>query len=402
MSQVSSEIASSSAAVAEPAVKEFQTAGVVTMSAGHAIHDTYEGFLNSLLPVFIENLSLSRAEAGLLTVFSRWPSIFQPILGHLADRFHLRELFIFAPAVTAVCMSLVGITSKYVVLIFFLVMTGVSSAALHSVGPAVVGRLSGKKLGRGMGMWMVGGELGRTLGPIMIVTAIELFGIEGTPWLMTGGILTSVALWFVLRKSPPPQIQTNLAALHWKKALRQLSPLLIPLMGIILMRGFAAASLSTYLPIFIRDEGSSLWLAGASLSIYEAAGAVGAFTGGMLSDRFGRKQVMFASMLLTPLLMFLFLAAHGPARFVLLLALGFASLAISPVIMAMVQERSPENPALANGMYMSTAFLFSSGVVVVLGILGDNLGMHTTFAISAVASLVGLPLVFLLPVRRSS
>ena len=401
MSQATSEIASS-AATAEPAAKEFQTAGVVTMSAGHAVHDTYGGFLNSLLPVFIETLSLSRAEAGLLTIFNRWPTIFQPILGHLADRFHMRELFIFAPAVTAVCMSLLGVTSNYAVLIFFLMVAGLSSAALHAVGPAVVGRLSGKKLGRGMGMWMVGGELGRTLGPIIIVTAIELFGMEGTPWLMTGGILTSIALWFVLRKSPPPQIQTTIAALHWKKALRQLSPLLIPLLAVVLMRNFSVASLSTYLPVFIRDEGSSLWLAGASLSIYEAAGVVGAFTGGMLSDKLGRKRVIFGSMLLTPLFMFLFLAVQGPVRFALLLALGFVSLSVIPVIMAMVQERSPENPALATGMYMSASFLFNAGIVVVLGALGDSLGMRATFSISAVASLVGLPFVLLLPVRRSS
>ena len=274
--------------------------------------------------------------------------------------------------------------------------------AVGDRAPAIVGRLSGRRLGRGMGMWMVGGELGRTLGPIVVVSAIELLGLEGMPWLMLGGVLASGALWFTLRKSPPPQIQTTVAALPWKTALRQMSPLLIPLLAVVLMRNFSVASLSTYLPVFIRDEGSTLWLAGASLSIYEAAGVVGALTGGMLSDRLGRRQVIFGSMLLTPLLMFLFLAVQGPIRFAILLGLGFVSLSVVPVIMAMVQERSPENRALATGMYMSSAFLLNAGITVALGALGDSMGMRATFVVSAVASLIGLPFVLLLPVRRAS
>jgi len=65
---------------------QFQAGHVLTVSAGHAVHDTYTAFLPSLLPVFIANLSLSNTEAGLLTVFMQGPSLVQPLIGHLADR----------------------------------------------------------------------------------------------------------------------------------------------------------------------------------------------------------------------------------------------------------------------------------------------------------------------------
>ncbi len=376
--------------------EQFQTDRVIVIGAGHAIHDTYTAFLPPLLPEFIAKLSLSNTEAGLLAVFVRWPSLLQPFIGHLADRVSLRYFVILAPLVTATMMSLLGIAPNYAVLAFFLLIVGVSSAGMHAVGPVMAGRLSGRNLGRGMGFWMVGGELGRTLGPLVIVTAVQLLTLEGTPWLMLGGFLASAALYARLRDVPgrPPDAG---AILPWRRALREMRPLLLPLAGIIVARSFLSAAMTTFLPTFLRQEGADLWFAGASLSLLEAAGVVGALLGGSLSDRLGRKVVLFVSMAATPLLMFLFLQADGWARFPLLLALGFTLLSVSPVVMALVQESFPENRALANGVYMALSFVLSSGVVVTLGGLGDWLGLRPAFVASGMIALLGLPLIAFLP-----
>ena len=382
--------------------EEFDAGGAVIMSAGHAIHDTYPAMLSALLPVFMETMALNRAQVGALSLFLRWPSLIQPILGSLADRFHLRELFILAPAVSAVAMSLVGTAPSYVVAAFFLIISGIASASLHAVGPAIVGRLSGNKLGRGMGYWMVGGELGRALGPITIVTAIEWFGIGGTPWLMVGGILASLALWYQLRGvKGNGTMRKAPEALPWRTALREMRWLLIPLMAVVAARNFSMTALSTYLPIFMNDQGTSLWLAGASLSIYEVAGVVGALTGGTISDVIGRRSILLISMLVTPLLMFAFLAVGGIGRLALLLLLGFTALSVMPVNMAMVQEASPRNRAMATGFYLSMTFVVNATAIVILGALGDRFGMETAFIVSAVISLVGLPAVFFLPGKNS-
>ena len=374
----------------------FQAGQVTTMSAAHAVHDTYTAFLPSLLPIFIQNLSLSKTSAGLLTVFMQGPSLLQPVIGHLADRTSLRLLVILAPAVTATVMSLLGLAPSYAVIALFLIVVGLSSASLHAVGPVITGNLSGRSLGRGMGFWMVGGELGRTLGPIVVVTAIEVLGPSGTPWLMTGGILTSLLLFILLRDVSGRPLNPG-DGLPWRRALRSMGPLLLPLAGIIVARAFMVSALTTYLPTFLSEEGADLWFAGASLSILEAAGVVGALTGGSISDRLGRRWVLFISMMVTPGLMIVFLFLSGWARFPLLLLLGFTSLAVTPVMMALVQESFPENRALANGLYMAISFVLRSGVVVVLGGMGDLFGLRTAFAVSAVATLVGLPLLLFLP-----
>ena len=376
--------------------ERFQTDRVLTISAGHAVHDTYTAFLAPLLPAFIANLSLSNTEAGLLTVFMQGPSLLQPFIGHLADRISLRYLVILAPAVTAVMMSLLGVAPSYATLALFLTVVGASSACIHAVGPVMAGNLSGRRLGRGMGFWMVGGELGRTLGPIVIVSTVRILTLEGTPWLMIGGLLASAILYLRL-KDVPGRLPNAGQGLPWQQALRAMGPLLVPLVGIIVVRSFMVSALTTYLPIFLSEEGADLWFAGVSLSVLEAAGMVGALLGGAMSDRLGRRLVLFISMLTTPLCMFVFLVVDGWVQFPLLLVMGFTALSVTPAVMALAQESLPENRALANGVYMSLSFGLRSGVVVVLGALGDLFGLRLAFIASAVIPLLGLPLILLLP-----
>jgi FSR family fosmidomycin resistance protein-like MFS transporter len=377
----------------------FRTGGVLTLSAGHAVHDTYTAFLPSLLPVFIERLALSKTEAGLLSVFMQWPSLSQPFIGHLADRASLRAFVILAPALSSAMMSLLGVAPSYAALALFLVVVGFSSASLHAVGPVITGKLSGRNLGRGMGFWMVGGELGRTLGPIVIVSAIQLLTLERTSWLMIGGILMSFILYARLRHLPGGP-SSGRQALPWRQALWSMGPLLAPLAGLMLGRAFMVSALTTYLPTFLSEEGADLWLAGASLSTLELAGVVGALLGGSISDRLGRRWILFVSLLMTPLFMFVFLAVGGWLRFPLLLVLGFLALSVTPVVMALVQESYPKNRALANGIYMAMNFVLRSVVIVALGLMGDTLGLRWAFAASAVVPLLTLPLILLLPKKR--
>ncbi len=375
---------------------KFQAGRVVTISFGHWIHDTYTAFLVPLLPAFIEKLALTKTEAGALTVFMQGPSLVQPFIGYLGDRVNLRYFVILGPAVTATMMSLLGIAPRYAVLAFFLVVVGLSSAAFHAVVPVMAGRLSGRKLGRGMGFWMVGGELGRTLGPLIIVSAVNFLTLEGTPWLMIGGLLASVVLYLLLRDVPGRSSEPS-QAMSFRQGLQLIRPLLIPLAGVIAGRVFLLASVTTYLPIFLTDEGADLWFAGVSLTVLEAAGVVGALVGGSLSDRLGRQLVLIVAVLTAPVFLLVFLVVNGWLRFPILLVLGFTSLSTIPVLMAMAQESFPQNRALANGMYMAMNFVIRSGAVLVVGALGDLFGLRPAYVISALISFLALPFVFLLP-----
>ena len=113
--------------------------------------------------------------------------------------------------------------------------------------------------------------LGRTLGPLAIVSAVKLLTFEGTAVLMVGGLAASGLLYVRLRDIPGRPTELP-AAPPWRQAVRSMRPLLVPLSGILIARAFLLASVTTFLPTFMHEQGNSLLLAGAALTIVEAAG----------------------------------------------------------------------------------------------------------------------------------
>jgi MFS transporter, FSR family, fosmidomycin resistance protein len=387
----------------EPIIErtEFQTQGVTTLTTAHAVHDTYTAFLPALLPVLIEKFTLSNTAAGLLSVFLQGPSLLQPLIGRLADRKNLRYMIIIAPSITGAAMSALGIAPTYGFAVFLLILAGISSANLHATGPVLSGTFSGNQLGRGMSLWMVGGELGRALGPLITVTAISYLTLEGLPWLMLGGILASIYLFIRL-----DQVSTSSPgaadSLPWRQGIQKLRKVMLPLVVILFIRSLAMATLTTFLPTFLTREGESLWMAGMSLTILEVAGMVGAFLVGGLSDKFGRRRMLVISFIATPVLMFLFLQSAAQWKMPLLVLMGFFSIATIPVFMAIVMENAPDQRAFANGVYMATSFILQSLAVVLVGVISDWFDLRFTFLITAALLPLCLPFVWMLPksVRR--
>ena len=375
---------------------EFKTGGVTTVAVAHAVHDTYSAFLPALLPLLIEKFALSNTLAGLFTVFYQMPSLLQPFIGRLADRTNLRFMVILAPTITGAAMSTVGLAPSYGFAAFLLILAGISSATLHATGPVLGSALSGNRLGRGMSFWMVGGELGRALGPLITVTAIAYLTLEGLPWLMLAGVLTSIFLFFKLE---PISTRTNHedTQLHWREGLNKLRHIMLPLAVILFIRSLAMSTLTTFLPTFLTREGTSLWMAGFSLTILEVSGMVGAFLAGGLSDRFGRRRMLVISFVATPILMFLFVRANAFWKLPLLVLLGFFAIAVVPVFMAIVMENAAEQRAFANGVYMATSFVLHALAVIVIGLLADLIDLRFTFLVSAGLLPLCLPFVRLLP-----
>jgi FSR family fosmidomycin resistance protein-like MFS transporter len=375
---------------------EFQTGRVATIASGHAVHDTFTAFLPPLLPRFIESLSLSNTAAGALSTFLQIPSLLQPVIGHLADRTTLRWIVVLAPGVTATAMSILGWAPGYAVLAILLLMAGLSVAAFHATAPVAVGYLSGPKLGRGMGFWMVGGELGRTLGPLVVVSALAIMSLETMALLALAGVTTSVILHFRLR-DVPLRTRNHGEQIHWKTAVLAMRGVMGLLAALIAVRSLMMMSVTIFLPVFLAEEGANLWLAGAALSIVEGAGVVGAFAGGWMSDRFGRKAILVFAHIAAPTTLLAFLAAEGSMRIALLPLIGLTLLSIPPVLMALVQEQFPDTRALANGVFLSANFAIRSVAAIAYGAVGDAFGLSTAMTIAAIATFGGLPLIWLLP-----
>lgn len=378
-------------------VARFHLSGVLTVAAGHLLHDTYSAFLFPLLPLLIERLSLSLALAGTLTLFMRLPSLAQPFIGYVADRISLRYFTILAPLLTSILMSLLGLAPSLGVVIVMLTVVGISSAAFHAPAPAAVSRFSGSRLGLGLSIYQMGGELGRTLGPLIVVAAVSWWSLEGTYRLIAIGVLASALLYWKLRDAPV-DVQ-HPSGLNLAQIFGQMRPILAPLAIVVISRSLLSTALVTYLPVYMDRNGASLWLVGGCLTILEGAGVVGVLAAGGLSDRWGRRRVILWAQILAPALLLLFLVVDGWWIFPVLVALGFATFAASPVLIAVVVENFADNRATASGVFSAISFALGALATVMVGLIGDRLGLQAAFAVSACLAFGGIPFIPRLPGR---
>lgn len=395
-------ISTTGAAPAEPAqpqARPFDPATVITLAGGHMIHDGFGSFLSPLLPLIITKLGLSLTLAGSLSALQSFPSLINPFLGVIGDRISLRWLAILAPSVTAISMSLIGVAPAYTVLAVLLLVAGTSSACWHVPTPVIAARAAGQRVGFSMSVLMLGGELARSLGPLLAVGAVSLWGLEGIWRLTPLGLAASFVLYWRTRHldvRPARKAGGGSFAETW----RELRRVMLPIAGIVGTRTFLSVSLAVFLPTLLTREGSNLVQAGGAFSLLMLAGALGSLATGTLSDRIGRRRVLLTVLTLAPLLMGVFLGLQGWITLPVLFAMGFMANSTSPVMMAMVQEYASDHPATGNGLYMALEFVGGSIITVIVGALADAFGLRAAFAISAVIALGAVPFVLLLPRRR--
>ena len=373
----------------------FQANRIILISGGHLVHDSFSAFIAPLLPLLIDKLGLSLLLAGSLSVFSLMPSLLSPLIGYVADRFTIRYLVIFAPAATATLATSIGFMPSYSLAALLLFAMGLSVMSFHAPAPAMVAHIAGKKVGRGLSFFMAGGELGRTLAPLLVGFGVAQWGFEGLWRLMFFGWLASLILFIRLRDvSARRDRQMSIAKPLPSRIVRVFAPLL----GVMILRNLPVSSLTIFMVVYLVSvRGYDLILATGALAIYGLAGVAGALAGGTLSDRFGRRKTVALAATCSAVFMLLFVHTDGPFLLPILLGLGASSYSVTPIFQALVQDQLPDNRATASGIF----FMYEYGVrafnIMIIGVLGDALGLQMAFVVAALVSLISLPLIMTLP-----
>src|SRR5450830_707669 len=374
----------------------FDLKGVSLITFAHALHDTYSSWLSALLPVLIEKFTLTNTMAGALSMALTFPSVLQPLIGYIVDRKNLRWLIVLAPAITALVMTNLGVIPSYKLLFPLLLIAGLSAAGIHSVGPGVVSYFAGKRIGKGMSFWMIGGDFGYSVGPLLATSMVGLIGLTRMPLLGIGGVLVSLFLVYATRHTDTRSASKDLK-INRPAFIANLKQVMFPMVLLLLTRALAGVMLSTFLPIFLRSQGASLGFAGAGMAIAGAAGAVGAYIAGTLSDKVGRRKILLVAIVITPVFMMLFLNAQGWLKIPLLILSGLFGLSVFPVMMSTIIKFFPEDRSFANGIFMSLNFIIQSLGALLAGRIADLKGMPFAFTVAALAMPLGLFALLLMP-----
>ena len=366
---------------------------ILLMACAHMMVDGYGNILAPLLPLLIERLDLSLAAAGTMTMlFQLSASVAQVGFGQLADRWRPRLLVMAGPVLSVSVLSLVGLSTSPLMLATILIIGGLGGAAFHPPAATIAHRLGGSRPGLAMSIYITGGTLGFSLGPLMFAPFAERYGMSATPVLAIPGLL--VVAFFLTRV---PTFAWPRASGGGFAALRPYAKPLTLLYLIVVLRTMTSIAFATFLPVMLTRRGMSVGAAGATVAAYLFASGVGGFFGGPAADRWGPRGVIAWSLVLSvPFL----LAAPllGGLPFVIALMLGgFFLQSTLPVNVMFGQAIAPVSAATVSSLMMGFAWGTGGMTVPLTGFIADRIGIEQTLLGLAVVPLLAGALALPLP-----
>ena len=365
------------------------------MACAHMMVDGYGNIYAPLLPLLIPRLDLSLAAAGTLTMlFQIAASVAQVGFGWLADRWRPRLLLMAGPVVSVVVLSLIGLATSPLMLAVILFTGGLGAAAFHPPAAALAHRLGGRRPGLAMSVYITGGTLGFSLGPLMFAPFAQRVGLEWTPVLALPGL--AVVAFFLPRV---PALSVHPSSSRSVSELKPYARPLALLYSIVVLRTFTSLSFATFVPVMLTRRGYTVTEAGTAVAAYLFASGVGGFLGGPAADRFGARRVIALSLVLsTP---FLFAAAIVSGwLFVVLLAIGGLFLQSTlPVNVTFGQSIAPVSAATVSSLMMGFAWGTGGLSVPLVGMIADRAGIEATLAGLSLVPIVAAALTLPLPAR---
>ena len=372
--------------------------GLILYSLGHFFIDLYSAALGTLQPILGSKLHLNLTEAGILgglLVFSA--SVMQPAYGYLSDRFHTRLFSALAPAVAGIFISSLGSAPNFGWLCALVVLGGCGIASFHPQASArATHGLTGNR-GHWMAIFISAGTLGLAAGPVYFSAVLNWLGFDRAYWAAIPAIVITLFLLTLLPEHarPAPHLRRHF---DWQPLRAVWKPLTI-LYFLVFIRSIIQVVFGQFLPLYLnRERGFTFTAAAYSLTLYLAAGAIGGFLGGHMSDRFGGRRVILISMAGSIPFAALFFFTSGAASLAGLALTGLVLLFTIPVNVVMAQELVPAQSGTVSALMMGFAWGMAGLVFIPLtGWAGDHFTLHRALAALNVFPVIGFFLALKLP-----
>ncbi len=375
------------------------------ISAGHFLNDLMQSVITAAYPLLKVNYALSFTQIGIITlVFQLTASVFQPFVGNYTDK-HPRP-YAFA---IAMCFSLVGIlvlanAHGFISILVSVSLIGVGSSIFHPEASKVAFLASGGKRGLAQSIFQLGGNGGSAMGPLLVAVLVIPFGQGYIAWFSIAALL---AIFVLYRVGVWYSAFLQQHAIAKKKTVRetpytrsQVIVALFVLMILIFSKYVYMTSISSYLTFFLIDKFHiTAQQSQFYLFLFLGASALGTLLGGPIGDRFGRKVVIWFSILgIAPFtLMLPYASLFWTGILVTLIGLILAS-AFS-AILVYAQELVPHKVGMISGLFFGFAFGIAGIASALLGKLADVTSISYVYTICAYLPLIGL-VTILLPKRK--
>jgi FSR family fosmidomycin resistance protein-like MFS transporter len=380
---------------------------LVALSASHMINDTLQALIPSIYPVLKESFGLTFTQIGLITLsFQLTASVLQPVVGRYTDRHPKPYSLAAGMAITLAGLVLLSFASSYTMILVSSVLVGMGSAIFHPEASRVAHMAAGHRYGLAQSVFQTGGNLGSSIGPLLAALIIVPNGRSSILWftaLALGGImlLSRVGGWY---SHHLPHFRKR-AATHPPSTLPRSAVILAlsVLLALIFSKYFYLVSLTNYYTFYlIQRFGMGIQGAQYLLFVFLAAIAVGTILGGHLGDRFGRKYVIWISILGVAPFSIVLPHVGLTATVALSVVIGLILASAFSAILVYAQELVPGRVGMISGLFFGFAFGCAGIAAAALGRLADFTSIGFVFNVCGYLPLIGLLAWFLPDIEGAS
>ena len=370
------------------------------ISFSHFLNDTMQSLIASVYPILKANYALDFAQIGMITLaFQFTASLLQPVIGHVTDRKAQPFSLAIGMGFTFAGLLLLAVAGQYGTILIAAALVGLGSAVFHPESARIARLASGGRYGFAQSVFQLGGSFGTSMGPVLAALIVVPFGQPSIAWFSIIAfvaivILTRIGIWYRPQVAGRKAVKVELHPDH--PDARRVMMAIAVLVALLLSKQLYVSSLSSYYIFYLIDRfGVSTQGAQLYLFIFLAANAVGAFLGGPLGDRFGRKYVIWISILgalpFTLALPYAGLAASA----VLTVFIGLIISSTTSSIIVFAQELMPHRFGMISGVFFGVAFGIGGLGAAVLGRLADYTSIAFVYHLCAFLPAIGLLAVFL-------
>lgn len=383
-----------------------------SISFSHMLNDMIQSLIPSIYPLLKNEFALSFAQIGLIQLtFQMTASILQPFVGAYTDR-HPQPYSL----ALGMCFSLSGLifiafASSYAGILISVALIGAGSSIFHPESSKLANMASGGKRGLAQSIFQVGGNTGTAVGPLLTAIIVVTYGRSyaayfGLLALVAILILIYVGQWTKERMKTLKSMKKSVSVenYHTHLSKKVVHRTVVVLLILIFSKYVYLASISSYFTFFLIDKfGVSVKASQLFLFGFLAASAVGTFFGGPLGDKYGRKYVIWFSILgAAPFALLMPYLNSLALTCVFSIIIGFVLSSAFPAIIVYAQELMPGKIGMISGLFYGSSFGIAGVMAALLGVLADYKDIYFVYHLCSFMLLLGLIAYFLPNLRALS
>lgn len=376
---------------------------VLCLAATHLINDLLQAILTASYPVLKDELSLSFTEIGLVTlVYQIAASVFQPIVGLFFDRNPKSHSLWIATTLTSIGLVGLALAPSIYYILPSVFIIGVGSATLHPEASRIASLASGGRRGLAQSTFQVGGNIGSSVGPLLVALIVAPNGRKAILWFLLFSVLAYVVAqpisrWFADYLTQAKKEKKRMAVIQERPLSTNMTLVTLTILMILIFSKYIyMASLTSYYTFYLIEQfGVSIQTSQLCLFVFLAATAIGTFIGGPVGDKIGRKYVIWISILGTAPFSLLMPHVGLIPTIILSFCAGFVLSSAFPAILLYAQELLPYRLGLVSGIFYGFAFGIAGISSAILGHFIDIYGLKNIYDFCAFMPLLGLVAAFL-------